>query len=335
MARHLTAKRLKEFAEVYNKYGKEHTNAHFNFKHPETISRYLRYCRQDGIEINLPPAQSIQVAAPSSQDKLVTKILEKFSKTELELILKDHQFKPHDIIGTELNFNKECITFGVLSDTHIGHVCFKANHVKKASEEFKRSNVDFVVHAGDVTEGMSHRPGHVYELTHIGYENQKQYAIDIFKTYFSETPIYFIDGNHDRWFIKSSGALIVKDICENLPNATYLGHDEGSIFTNGIEIRLWHGEDGASYAKSYRLQKIIESLAENDKPSILIAGHDHKSMMMPNEQGVITIAAGTLESQTKWMRGKRISAAVGFWTIKLWVDGGKIVSCDARWFRLE
>ena len=62
---------------------------------------------------------------------------------------------------------------------------------------------------------MSHRPGHIYELTHLGYAQQKDYAVKLFSQW-TDTEIYAIDGNHDRWYIKSNGSLIVKDIDKEL-----------------------------------------------------------------------------------------------------------------------
>ena len=56
---------------------------------------------------------------------------------------------------------------------------------------------------------MSHRAGHVYDLSEIGYDKQKAKAIEIFSQW-TDSQIYAIDGNHDRWFIKSNGALIVR-----------------------------------------------------------------------------------------------------------------------------
>ena len=98
-------------------------------------------------------------------------------------------------------------------------------------------------------------------------------------------------------------------ISMNLP---LLGHDEGDIKLNdNVSIRLWHGEDRNSYALSYRVQKILESLQGGDKPSIMFCGHTHKYVKL-FERNVHAISIGCLEDQTKWMRGKRLAANPGF-----------------------
>ena len=114
----------------------------------------------------------------------------------------------------------------------------------QAFEEFKKEKVDFIVHSGDVFEGMSNRPGHIYELDQIGYDKQKGYGIKLFGQW-TDTPIYAIDGNHDQWFIKSNGARIVSDLDSAIPNFNFIGHGEGDISLKGkATLKLWHGEDG-------------------------------------------------------------------------------------------
>ena len=73
-----------------------------------------------------------------------------------------------------------------------------------------------------------------------------------------DLPLYILSGNHDSWY-KDVGADIVEDICNALPNATYLGNNQADLNLDGATIRLFHGLDGNSYAISYRLQKLVES----------------------------------------------------------------------------
>jgi hypothetical protein len=44
---------------------------------------------------------------------------------------------------------------------------------------FKREGIDRVFCPGDITEGMSGRDGHIYELTHIGASAQIEYASEL------------------------------------------------------------------------------------------------------------------------------------------------------------
>lgn len=259
------------------------------------------------------------------------RIQELYSEKELTAISMGGRILPGIENVPIISFGGKHIRIGVIGDTHIGHQKFSEDRLFQAFEEFKKEKVDFIVHTGDVTEGLSHRAGHVFELSHIGYEQQKDYAIKLFSQW-NDTDIYAIDGNHDRWYIKSNGAFIVKDIERALPNFKFLGHDEGDISLDGrATLKLWHGEDGNSYALSYRVQKIIESLTGGEKPDILLCGHTHKYVKV-FERNITAISAGCIEGQTSWMRGKRIAAHVGFIVLDVWIGDKGVSKVQDCWF---
>lgn len=314
----VSKERLKEIVEFYLRNGKDATQLSFSIDNDESFNRYIRLARQMGL-------------LDFDMNRTVKDIIDRYSQDELKAIAKGGRILP----GTEpvpiISFEGERIRIGAITDTHIGHVKFSNDRLFQAFEVFKKEKVDFITHSGDVTEGMSHRPGHVYELNAIGYDQQKQLAVDLFSQW-TDTDIYAIDGNHDRWFIKSNGAIVVKDIARELPNFHFLGHDEGDISLKGkATLKLWHGEDGSSYALSYRLQKIIESLSGGEKPNAIFTGHVHKYVSI-FERNVYCLSVGAMEAQTSWMRGKRIAAHVGFCIIDLWVNSKGIAKMTHTWY---
>jgi predicted MPP superfamily phosphohydrolase len=223
------------------------------------------------------------------------------------------------------------IKFAVLSDLHLGSKFTSDSFMKKAIEYINNLDLDFVALPGDVTEGMSNRDGHVYELTHIGYQAQKNYAVSLLSEIRHQ--MFAISGNHDGWFFKSIGARIVQDICDSIPNATYLGDDFATLrVPNGPDIGLWHGFDGAAYAKSYRLQKIIESIDVECRPQLLLAGHDHKYVSLFSG-GVYGLGCGSMQSQSNWMKGKRLEANVGFILGELNFEGKRIIGFTHTFMR--
>jgi predicted phosphodiesterase len=264
-------------------------------------------------------------------DNIIRQLKERFTDVELRAIAagglheKTAEKPVHTFEGAELNI-------GILADTHIGSVYTDVEKIQAAFATFENCGVDMVVHAGDVFEGMSNRPGHIYELTELGYHAQLQAGREIFSRY-TDYPIYFVDGNHDRWFIKSSGAMIVEELCRGQDNLKYLGHDEGDIKIKGSDavIRLWHGEDGNSYSISYRLEKLVEAFTGGEKPNILIAGHCHKAAyFFPRH--VHTIGAGSIQRQSKWLRAKRIAVHCGFWMAKIIFDEKGVVNFAPVWY---
>lgn len=285
----------------------------------ETVRRHCRRHKQDnGIEAEAP-----------FDEKLLRQLTERFSEAEIKKLLAtsgiDQSSKTvrHDFSGEE-------VTIGFLTDTHLGSKYTDPQMVFAAFDEFAAQNVDFIVHAGDVHEGLSNRPGHYYECSHVGYSQQLAHSREVFGQW-SDTPIYMIDGNHDRWYIKSNGALICDELSKTLDNVHFLGHDEGDILINGVSIKLWHGEDGSSYALSYRLQKIIEAMTGGEKPQVLFTGHTHKALYI-FERNIHCVSGGSIQKQSKWMRGKRIAAHTGFWIVKMVTSNGEVASFTPQFF---
>ena len=257
-------------------------------------------------------------------------IAEKYSDTELRALARGRELAPPNIKIPPINFSGERLRFGFLTDTHFGSLYSPPGLFEAAVAQFRAEDCAFAVHAGDVTEGMSSRPGHVYELAQIGFTAQRDYAIEMMRKW--DRPWYCIDGNHDRWYIKACDARVVEEICAAVDGAQFLGHDVGELpLKGGCKIMLWHGEDGSSYATSYRLQKIIESLSGGTKPNVLLAGHTHKQAYF-FERNIHALSGGSIQLQTPWMRGKRYPAHPGFWIIDLWLNGSSVARISPTWY---
>lgn len=270
------------------------------------------------------------------KEKLVETLLQKYTFNELTSISKGYSPTIHDYKPMKVDFTGNKVKIGIVSDTHMGSKYFFEEWWDSMIEVFLNEKVDFIVHVGDLVEGLSSRAGHVYDLTKIGYTPQKNYAIEMLRKIPSNINIYAISGNHDRWFIKAANANIVKDIADIVENFHYIGSDEGDIYLNkNVYIKLWHGEDGSSYSYSYRIQKIVESLGIHEMPNILITGHVHKAFFVPSERGVACLSAGALCSISSFMRSKKLANHSGFWTMDVTFDDEKVLSCKPEYFPLQ
>jgi predicted phosphodiesterase len=296
----------------------------------ESVRRVTRMAKSEAREAAAAPIDK------TPRDKMLEKLGEHLGDDEIYAILKNSQAKFTEGRTTEINFSGEWFRIGVLSDIHGGSKYLHDHKLVAAIEECNRAKCQELWLPGDITEGMSGRDGHIYEMQHIGYKAQRAYSVSRLKEF--DGPIKAISGNHDLWYYSKgdTGALIVEDICRDLGNqATYLGEHEGRINLNGAACDLWHGEDGASYALSYRIQKIVESLGEESLPQLIIAGHDHKAEFIPDLRGIMAIESGCIEEQTPWMRRKKLRAFVGFWIIDICVRDGKIVRIKPEWISLK
>lgn len=302
----------------------------------------LNQCLQYGTEI---ARQALGIKS-ATFEKYLRKIVERklASKKLVDIVRLQDKLSDKEIVNLvkgvrpqlykkpSYNFNGKTIKIGVTGDWHLGSIYTNSEDILKMFKWMEKEKCEFITHSGDLTEGMSNRPGHIYELTHIGYDAQKQHAIEILKE--CKLPIYFIDGNHDRWFVKSNGAIIVKDVCDTFPNTTFLGHDEGDIeLAKNCILKLWHGEDGNSYATSYRLQKLVESITGGEKPSIILAGHTHKAAYI-YERHIQVVSVGCMQKQSKWMRSKKLAAHTGFWIIEVTINKKGVARFKQEWFPL-
>ena len=313
----ISKERVEEILGYYLLHGEDSTCDSYGIK-PRTLRRYIRESKQ---RFNIPDID---------KSAALRRISEQYSPKELEAIAKGGRVLPGQPSIPVVNLNGDRTRIGVMGDVHFGSKYCLYELVDIAFAEFEKEGCDIVCQVGDLTEGMSNRPGHVYELDRIGYHEQKKVAIEYMSR--CPAPLYIIDGNHDRWFIKSNGALIVKDICDAIDHAEFLGHDEGNLSLGGnATLRMWHGEDGSSYAVSYRIQKIIESLTGGQKPNVMLFGHVHKSMYL-FDRHIHCYSAGAFQRQTAWMRGKRLSSHTGFWIVDVYVNEGGVAKTTGTWY---
>lgn len=253
----------------------------------------------------------VEEAKIDNKDNIYELLKERYTEKELLLLSKGEGLEDKNLRYPEVHLHGKHHRIGVMSDGHLGSKYSPLEWHYEAFKTFENENCECILHCGDVVEGLTPRriSTQIYELTHIGYKSQRDLAISVFSE--SKLPIFVINGNHDQYFNEFAGANIVEDICNQVPNMTYLGNDQSDIDIDGITIRLFHGIDGNSYALSYRLQKLIESFTGGKKPNILLAGHVHKYCHI-FERHINAVSVPTLQMQTPFMRGKKLAAHTGF-----------------------
>jgi len=221
------------------------------------------------------------------------------------------------------------IKFGIVSDTHFGSKFSAEKELNDMYRHFKEEKVSLVLHAGDLTEGNGRLyRGQLFEMSTFGYNN----LVDLVeKNYPKKEGIKtaIISGNHDMSFYTQTGADLVKDVCSRRKDFDYLGQYSSKIFINDIEGYIVHPSGGMAYARSYKIQKMIEAM--ETKPAFLIRGHCHVAMSIPY-LGVQGIEAGAFQFQTYYLKRKGLHPEVGGYIITLKTDGlGKITEFNPKW----
>lgn len=224
--------------------------------------------------------------------------------------------------------------FGYVSDTHLGSLYSDKSLLSYAYDVFESEKIKTVFHSGDIADGQKMFKGHEYELEVMGTDAQVSLIQNLYPQRKGITT-YYITGNHDRSFWKDGGNDIGMKIAKDREDMICLGHQEADIKIGkeGCQatIRLFHPDGGTAYAISYHSQRYVSELPSGTKPDILLLGHYHKAEVL-YYRGVCVIQGGTTQMQTPFMRGRKISAAMGFWIIEVTVAPERVVSVASKFF---
>ena len=133
--------------------------------------------------------------------------------------------------------NLERLRLLLISDTHLCSKYDRLDILNYLYDKADKKQVNYILHSGDLTDGLSNRQQQLYELKEISYDGQRDYTIDKYPK--SNIPTYLIAGNHDLWWVKQCGTDIVKDICKNRDDLIYLGSDCEDLQIGKLKIRLY------------------------------------------------------------------------------------------------
>ena len=213
--------------------------------------------------------------------------------------------------------NMEHIKLLLISDTHLASKYDRLDILRYLYARAEDNKVNYVLHSGDLTEGLSGRPQQLYELKEVSYTGQRDYVIDKYPQ--SDIPTYICSGNHDLWWIKQCGADIVKDICNQRQDLHYLGSDCEDLKIGKLKIRLFHGRGGQAYAKSYKIQKYLDTIPIAEKPHILQTGHIHQAFYYKQDD-THCFQTSCLQDLTPFARSMGLSNDKSVWWVDVYMD---------------
>lgn len=247
----------------------------------------------------------------NKNDKL-SNILNKYniSEKDLELILKP-KIK-YDTEEIHTGSNTEKIAF--ISDTHLGD----KNSDLKSLHQFYRhcinKGVNIVCHSGDILAGVGIYKNQHADLHRHTISDQIEHLTQDYP-YNEKITTYLVLGNHDL-----NGEAHTVDIGKLIQQVRkdikVIGKYSGYLQVNKLKIALHHGDGGTAYAKSYKLQKLIEILHGDKKPNILSLGHYHTSLQTLIRY-VYGLMAGCFQKPTDYTIRKGLPSEIGGWILKI------------------
>ena len=250
------------------------------------------------------------------------------------------------------------VSVGVVSDEHNGSRCSQPSAVKRfveiAAEEY---GVRHFLHPGDLTCGVGVYRGQEEDQVpaarawggpkQAAQAVRAQVAIADITTPRGVGDHYILGGNHDWASVVKTGLDPIRMLADRRPDVHYLGYDVNRLWlTDKVYIRLWHPSGGVPYAKSYRLQKGIETQAfealkqaiATQDPSVtsaLIAGHLHISLWLP-ELPIVGLHPGCFEGKTNYLKRKGYEPAVGGTILRFLVtDNGRVQRIEHTWVAFD
>ena len=223
-------------------------------------------------------------------------------------------------LSTE-RFRGDTVRIGIVSDTHLGSKHQQLTYLKQIYQYFAELDIKIVLHGADLLEGNGFLyRGQNFEMFVHGADEQVDYAINNYPRV-KGIKTYIISGNHDLSFFSQSGVDVVKKVCQSREDMGYIGQYSGFINLPGNMLTyLLHGAGANSYARSYKLQKIVENFSSENKPKLFIMGHYHITNVLPNYRNVFSMLPGCFQSQTPFLTRLGLSPDVGGWVLEYCVN---------------
>jgi predicted phosphodiesterase len=213
-------------------------------------------------------------------------------------------------------FHGDVVKFGVVSDTHLGSKYQQLTFLNQAYDYFAEEGITDVLHAGDLCAGNGRiYRGQIYEMFVHGADEMLDYATKHYPKRDGITT-HVIAGNHDLSFLSSDGTDILKALANRRPDMNYLGHYSATVQFGSLKVGLHHGEGGCSYARSYKLQKLVEQLAPENKPHAFFLGHYHVAAGLEMYRNVFCRMMPCFEAQTPYLVRKGLYPELGFYVVK-------------------
>jgi hypothetical protein len=239
-----------------------------------------------------------------------------------------------------LSRDDDTFLFGAAGDLHGGSKYTRWDVRQDLYRQFIEAGAQCSFDTGNWIDGEFRF--NTYDLEVHGFDAQCQ---QLARQHPKGLTTYAVWGDdHEGWYVQREGIDVGRYAQAIMRDAghdwTDLGFMESHVILRNAKsgksttMAVCHPGGGSSYALSYSIQKIIESLEGGEKPAVGLYGHYHK-LWAGNIRNVWCVQTGCQQDQTTFMRKKRLEAHVGGALIKLRQDPrtGAIMSMSPELIR--
>lgn len=213
----------------------------------------------------------------TSDEKKKLNMIQQYSPRELEELLYRLNINDKKNID-EVIGEKWYLKFWLISDTHYGNKMCAKDEIGEFMDKAKDEWAECFVHCWDLVDWDNVYTGQIYELDKLWFDEQLQEIVKEYPNVWLDT--YLLQGNHDESFLKKTWWDIGKAISMIRKDIINLGFYDARIKLNGVDINAHHWWGSMSYAKSYKIQKLMENINPKDQPNIFASGHRHTALYM-------------------------------------------------------
>lgn len=183
-----------------------------------------------------------------------------------------------EVVGEDPACFKRChFRFGIISDTHLGNIHQQLTHLHEFYRTARSFNCEYIIHAGDLTDGISMSVCHHRDRFLSSVNDVIDYVVC---NYPSGVETYLISGNHDDNFIKMFGVDVCREISGRRRDMHYIGSMYASNIRHGLNMLITHGVCNYSKESKSESSMYIAKLSSN-VPDIIINGHTHTWKIVP------------------------------------------------------
>lgn len=204
----------------------------------------------------------------------------------------------------------EWVKWGIMADPHICSIHEQLDLLHNFYQICEEEKCKGVICAGDFTSGNGtvYR-GQMQDLKIIGEDKQINYVCSVFPQ--TSLPTYTISGNHDLDLYKQCGSDILQKIADKRDDIIYLGKMSANLEQDGLRFMVHHGEGGLGLVRSYKPQRILDSLKADEICDVTVVGHWHISLYMPSYRDSIVLLPACFEAQSDYLIKKRLDPDIG------------------------
>jgi hypothetical protein len=210
------------------------------------------------------------------------------------------------------------VRFGAIANTEFGNKYHRGDALHSYYHLLSEEGIRLVLLCGDILAGPPSIKNEE-ELIFGDMERQIKHFVKNFPRRKDITTLFLTSNYHEGGFIKKEKINIGEEIQRvarenNRNDLRYVGHIKQDMIMNvegkDARIRIGHLMGAIPYAKSYPLQKMIESIQGGTKPHMMVVGHlYHLEQLF--ERGIWGYQVGSFIDQTPSMLNARQGTDVG------------------------